>query len=489
LLNVLFAMTSHRPLALFQVHLPLVAVLVLLVTTTELHAQINPQELMKVEESPSSDGSSAPQLVTYPERVNLGENLNSEFSDLFPVITPDEMLLLFVRKGSPENAGYEERKDDEDIWYAVRQEDGSWSKAARLEGPLNTAVYDGVRAINSSATKLYLQNIYRPDGTRGKGFSVSTKGEDGRWSFPDSLDIEDYYNDTTTAAMSISSDEQTIIFSLHRKDGKGQHDLYVSHNRGGNKWSRPEPLVALNTPKDEISPFIAYDDRTLYFSTNGLGGIGSHDLFVTHRLDDTWQNWSVPRNLNEPINTPSFDAYFMVSAQGDTAYFSSPNESSTRGFGKSDIWKIALPKHARPGFNLPSGFASRDLKREDVIGHLFRLDNVLFDVGKSSIREVSKEMLDELAAMLHRFTDLSIEVQGHTDSDGRAEMNLLLSRERANSVKQYLALKGIDESRVEAVGYGQTRPIAPNTTKAGKQLNRRVMVQVKDSATPREIRY
>lgn len=463
--------------------------LALLSLASETQAQINPNDLMKVEEATPVASQSAPRRVTYPERINLGGNLNSEFSDLFPIVTPDEMLLLFVRKGAPENAGFAERKDDEDIWYAVRQEDGGWSKAARLPGPLNTAVYDGVRAINSTGTRLYLQNVYRPDGTRGKGFSVSTKGKDGRWSYPDSLAIEDYYNDTTTAAMTISSDEQTIVFSLQRKDGKGQHDLYVSHNKGGNVWTRPAPIVSLNTPLDEVSPFIAYDDRTLYFSTNGLGGVGSHDLFVTHRLDDSWLNWSAPRNLGEPINTPSFDAYFMVSAQGDTAYFSSPNESSTRGYGKSDIWKIGLPKFARPGFDLPTGFAAKDLKREDIIGHLFRLDNVLFDVGKSTIRDVSKEMLDQLAELLQRFNDISIEVQGHTDSDGRAEMNLQLSRDRANSVKKYLGQRGVNESRVEAVGYGQTRPIAPNTTKAGKQLNRRVMVLVKDSNTPQLIKY
>lgn len=455
----------------------------------EAHAQIDPNSLNKVEESQPPSGStpkkpgtvttSTTTAITYPERVNIGGQVNSGYSELFPIITPDEQLMLFVRKGAPENTGIAQRPDDEDIWYSLRQPDGSWGKATRLEGPLNTIVYDGVRAVNSQGNRLYLQNVYRPDGTRGKGFSVSTKDASGKWSFPDSLDIEDYYNDTTTAAMSVSSDEQTIIFSLHRKDGQGQHDLYVSHNMGGNKWSRPAPIAGINTSKDEISPFIGYDDRTLYFSTNGRGGIGSHDLFVTHRLDSTWMNWTEPLNLKEPINTPSFDAYFMVSGQGDTAYFSSPNESSTRGFGKSDIWKIGLPKFAQPGFDLPTGIASKDLKREDIMGQLFRLDNVLFDVGKSSIRSESKEMLDKLVELMTKFDDVEIQVQGHTDSDGDANRNLELSKFRAESVKKYLAGKGVPDRRVEAIGYGHTRPIAPNETREGKQLNRRVMVLVK----------
>lgn len=448
-----------------------------------LQAQINPGALMQVD-SASKSGKPSPSFgstrVTYKERINLGAGVNSGYSELFPIITPDEMLMLFVRKGTPENAGFAKRADDEDIWYSLRQPDGTWGAAARLEGPLNTEVYDGVRAISSSGNRLYLQNIYREDGTRGKGFSVSTKDASGRWSFPETLEIEDYYNDTTTAAMSISSDERTIVFSLHRKNGKGQHDLFVSQNKGGNAWSAPMPIVALNTSLDEISPFIGYDNRTLYFSTNGRGGVGGHDLFVTHRLDDTWMNWTEPKNLGEPINTPSFDAYFMVSGKGDTAYFSSPNESSTRGFGKSDVWKIGLPKFARPGFDLPSALASDELKREDLLGQLFRLENVLFDVGKSSIREVSKEMLERLVTVMNKFPDLNIEVQGHTDNDGPADGNLRLSKHRAEAVRKFLMTRGIDGSRVDAEGYGMTQPIAPNTTKEGKQLNRRVMVLVKN---------
>jgi outer membrane protein OmpA-like peptidoglycan-associated protein len=450
-------------------------------------AQIDPNSLNKVPKVDSSKRATTSSTTTEVlskhslSRINLGGHINSKYSDLFPIVTPDEGLLLFVRKGAPENAGIATRPDDEDIWYAVRQPDGKWGEAARLEGPLNTEVYDGVRAINSTGTRLYLQNIYREDGTRGKGFSVSTKSPNGGWSYPDSLEIEDYYNDTTTAAMSISSDEKTIVFSLHRKDGMGQHDLFFSRNLGGNKWSRPTPIPAINTPMDEISPYIASDDRTLYFSTNGRGGIGLHDLFVTRRLDDTWLNWTVPKNLGEPINTPSFDAYFMVTGNGDTAYFSSPSESATRGFGKSDIWKISLPKFARPGFDLPSGLASDDLKKEDVQGQLFRLDKVLFDVGKASIRKESLEMLEQLVQLLNKFPEFTIEVQGHTDSDGDPKKNLDLSKLRAQAVKKFLEGKGVPDNRVEAVGYGQERPIAPNETREGKQLNRRVMVLVKGS--------
>ncbi len=415
------------------------------------------------------------------ERVNLGPNINSKYSELFPILTPDETTMFFSRKGDPTNAGFAKNPNDEDIWYSTRQADGSWGQAARLPGPLNTVGYDGVRAINSTATHLYLQNIYRADGTGGKGFSLSEKQQDGAWSFPEPLDIEDYYNDTTTAMMTISSDEKMMILAVQRKEGKGQHDLYISHSLGGLQWSKPEPIVELNTPLDEISPFLAYDDHTLYFSTDGRGGFGGFDIFITRRLDSTWMHWSEPRNLGEPLNTPSFDAYFTVGARGDTGYFSSSHESSTHGYGKSDIWKLGLKPQMMPGFNLPKGdFNNSNLTSKDLEGSLFRLDNVLFDVGRSSIKGESKETLKKVADIMRKFPNLNIEVQGHTDADGDPARNLELSQQRAEAVCKFVAEQGIASERLTAKGYGMTRPIAPNDTRAGKAINRRVMIEVKN---------
>ncbi len=445
-----------------------------------LRAQDKPEPVGSEIKIPPPSADTTPKSLTF-ERINLGPNINSQYSELAPVLTPDETTMFFTRKGDPANAGYATNPNDEDIWYSTRQADGTWAKAERLPGPLNTANYDGVRAINSTATHLYLQNIYNPDGTGSKGFSMSEKQPDGSWAFPEPLDIEDYYNDTTNATMTVSSDEQTMILALDRKDGKGQHDLYLSHHLGGLKWSRPEPIAELNTPMDEISPFIAYDDHTLYFSTNGRGGFGGFDIFVARRLDDTWLHWSEPRNLGEPVNTPSFDAYFTLGARGDTAYFSSAHESSTRGFGKSDIWKLGLKEELRPGFHLPHGdMFDPSLTAKDLQGSVFRLDNVLFDVGRSTITVQSKETLKKVADVMKRLSTIRIEVQGHTDADGDPGRNIILSQQRAEAVCHFLTEQGVGPERLTAKGYGMARPIAPNDTPQGKAINRRVMIEVKN---------
>lgn len=108
----------------------------------------------------------------------------------------------------------------------------------------------------------------------------------------------------------------------------------------------------------------------------------------------------------------------------------------------------------------------------------FVLDDCNFETGKANLEESSYAVLDELVAYLVRKDDERIEVGGHTDNVGTAAKNLILSQDRANTVRAYLLTKGIDPSRVTAKGYGMTKPVAPNTTAEGRAQNRRTEVTV-----------
>jgi outer membrane protein OmpA-like peptidoglycan-associated protein len=111
------------------------------------------------------------------------------------------------------------------------------------------------------------------------------------------------------------------------------------------KWSKPMNLGnSLNSVGNEVSPFLASDGKTLYFSTNGYPGFGKNDIFVSRRLDDTWKNWSEPMNLGNKVNTNEWDAYFSTSAAGDYAYFVSSANKAT----SEDIFRIKLPTSAKP---------------------------------------------------------------------------------------------------------------------------------------------
>lgn len=109
---------------------------------------------------------------------------------------------------------------------------------------------------------------------------------------------------------------------------------------------------------------------------------------------------------------------------------------------------------------------------------LFTLNNVFFDTGKSTLKQSSYQELNELVEAMKAKPNMKIEIAGHTDDVGEEEANKLLSEQRAISVKKYLESKGIENSRILAVGYGETQPIAENSTPEGRAKNRRTEVRV-----------
>lgn len=108
----------------------------------------------------------------------------------------------------------------------------------------------------------------------------------------------------------------------------------------------------------------------------------------------------------------------------------------------------------------------------------FTLDHVYFETGKSILKSDSYSELDELHEYLSRKKSAIIEIAGHTDNVGDAENNIRLSQARSEAVKSYLVKKGIDESRIKPVGYGENLPIGDNNTESGRKLNRRTEVHV-----------
>lgn len=103
---------------------------------------------------------------------------------------------------------------------------------------------------------------------------------------------------------------------------------------------------------------------------------------------------------------------------------------------------------------------------------------ILFDVAKAELRPEAKTNLEKLAAILNKYEDTNILIEGHTDSDGSEEYNQTLSERRANAVTAYLAQNAVDSRRMTMIGYGELQPVADNATAVGKQANRRVEVAV-----------
>jgi outer membrane protein OmpA-like peptidoglycan-associated protein len=278
----------------------------------------------------------------FQARENLGNAINSKFNEICPVVSPDGQKLYFTRWKHPDNLG---ANKNQDIWVSNWQPDRTWSKATLYPAPINNDENNAVCGITPNGKTLLLNNVYGKDGTMEKGVSFSFLLRTGEWSFPKALKIINFKNKSEFSEYTLAPNGKVLLMTTETKDTYGGKDIYVSFLNADDSWSEPKNVgPVVNTGEAESTPFIAPDGVTMYFSSSGHVGYGNNDIFLSRRLDDTWQNWSVPENLGPIVNTPQWDGYFSVSAKGDYAYFSSTENS----IGAEDIYRIKIPEKARP---------------------------------------------------------------------------------------------------------------------------------------------
>jgi outer membrane protein OmpA-like peptidoglycan-associated protein/mRNA-degrading endonuclease HigB of HigAB toxin-antitoxin module len=278
--------------------------------------------------------------IEISEPINLGPNVNSPYRELAPVVTPNGERLYFTREEHPANFGSLKKQD---IWYSEIKGDSNLP-AVILPSPINNENHNFVFGTTPDGMSLIIGNVYNPDGTMRKGVSIAKfNGYD--WDFPKEIIIRDFENLNDKTAYFLAMNGRILISSIEGRDSYGGLDLYVSFLQEDGTFSKPMNLGPnVNTADDDTSPFLAYDDETLYFASAGHPGYGSLDIFMSRRLDSTWTKWTKPINLGKIVNTESWDAYFTIPASGNYAYFVSTKNS----LGKEDIFRVFLPKSLRP---------------------------------------------------------------------------------------------------------------------------------------------
>ncbi len=277
------------------------------------------------------------------EKERLSENVNSKYKEYKPLLSPDGKTLYFSRKNHPDNIGGE--SDSEDIWYSELDADGNWQLAKNMGAGLNNKGPNFVSSVtpDGKSVLLVLGNQYLENGRMAAGVSISSNAS-GDWSKPAPIQIENDYNYSEKANFFLTQSRKALIMSVMREDTQGGRDLYVSFMNEDSTWTEPLNLSkTVNTAGEESSPFLASDDKSLYFSSDGYSGFGASDIYLTKRLDDTWTNWSPPENLGPTINSQYEDLFFNIPGNSEYAYYS-------QGVSEDDmdIFRVALPVLKRP---------------------------------------------------------------------------------------------------------------------------------------------
>lgn len=195
----------------------------------------------------------------------------------------------------------------------------------------------------------------------------------------------------------------------------------------------------------------------------------------------------VDKNKNEPIEgivislaSPDGKKYFTgeTDAKGYAEVLvpvGKDYELVYLSLGQRDVSaKVSVPDEANQNIKLTLRYKPRTGAGTSSSSGGFILMGVTFDSGKAKIRPESLPRLESVVEFMTHKKSARVEISGHTDNVGKAAANKKLSQQRAESVRKHLISRGIDGSRIEAVGYGSEKPVAPNTTEEGRQKNRRI---------------
>lgn len=432
----------------------------------------------------------------------LGNEINSEFDELKPLLSTDGKTLYFVRTGHPENKGG--KKAGQDIWYAQKDEAGNWQKAVNIGSPLNNRANNlmGGLALVDTTHYYFLGNVYDKHWrTISPGISLVKKTSEG-WTKPEEIFGAGQLTNEGHLTFHVAPDLSVIILSM-QKDKNQKDDLFFA-TYDGQKWSELTSLGDnINSEGIEIAPYLSTDKTTLYFASDGIKGEGNTDIYMAKRQDNSWTNWSKPVNLGKAVNTVGFDAYFAIDEEQQLAYFVSGDSAAALG----DIYSIKLedieplkekPKDTTDVIVKQTPTKEESVKEETPIkeelkdttalvvtekeaikeDHNDRYPNtfgdVLFNFNDYRLQASERKKVDVLINYLNKYPNLKVSLEGHTDIIGDDAVNDLISQARSESIKNYMVQKGIKSSRIKINHYGKRKPKAKNTTKEGRQQNRRV---------------
>jgi outer membrane protein OmpA-like peptidoglycan-associated protein len=250
---------------------------------------------------------------TGPTPTRLPAPLNQFRDQYFPVLTADNRFLLFTVRRNPEKEGQE----NEDLLLSAMGADGKFGPPQSISPAINSRENEGAGTISGDGKTLVFTSCGRAGGVGNCDLYISHR-RGSQWAAPRNLGIL-VNSKAWDSQPSLSADGRTLYFASNRGGGVGGFDIYTTTLGADGTWSAARNVGApINTTRDDLAPFIHASGTTLYYTTNGLVGLGSSDIFRAE-LDGKGQ-WSAPRNLGYPLNTFNNEASFFVSSDNQRLY-------------------------------------------------------------------------------------------------------------------------------------------------------------------------
>lgn len=428
-------------------------------------------------------------------------------------------------------------KEEENIW--MRKD------SCRYPLNLNTPRNEGTQSLTADGQMIYFTACGRPEGCGSCDIYVAYRIADTVWSQPINLG-HPINTEEWDAQPAISADGTKLYFASTREGGQGGSDIWFSRlirrePNGRQFWTQPKCLY-FNTEGDEMAPFLYYDNKTLFFSSDNYPGMGRKDIYKVDVNQIT-----TPLNIGTTVNTQKDEMGFMVDATGKWGYFASDIS------GKKNIYKYRLDENieCREAAYIrlltcdeqeipqtPDRLTVMAVSSGDTLAHyddiythenrlacvpantlllisalkqgymyysdtlqvetadidtpktkkitLRKIENnltlilkgVFFDLDDHHLKPESENELKQIIAFMRLNPNIQIEIAGYTDDSGTDEHNLQLSENRAFEVYAYLFMNRIPKERMTYKGYGKDNPKAPNNTEEGKAINRRTEIKI-----------
>lgn len=503
--------------------------------------------------------------------IDLNDKINSEYPDYAPTISEDETLMVYTTRRPGDNMNEKIAEDHEyyeEIFYSEKK-NGEWQPGRNAGTPVNSNYHNASVNLSPDGKEMIIYH-----DSNGGDLFVSNRKPDGSWSATRTM--EGINTEFLESSATITENGKIIYFTSNRPGGYGGTDIYSCElDKSGNRWVNIKNLGPLvNTELDEEGVFISANGQHLYYSSNGLAGMGDLDIYRSS-FDKDKQEWGEPVNLGYPINSVENDIYFVLTSDEKFAYMSSLRQEN---LGEQDIYKIDMqnwkpvyldqPEYAevfaesssvrrdaeiistkavrsdvRIAYQIVDDESSNPLdadidfvsqygkvvkpvqtgtgsylvtlnhssdsslfykinihgtgylsyassmyfhgaaKAPENISETVRLKRIAGNVNvgyilnvyfsHDGVQPLSLEGIQGLLRMMKSSPTLRVEIGGHTDNSGSNEYNVDLSKRRATAVREMLIKGGADGNRITAIGYGKTKPLAPNDSRQGRSLNRR----------------